>query len=110
MPLLHIVDLTQFLDIINTSQSPVIVDFYASWCGPCKAIAPSFEKCANMEECSNLLFVKVNVDDAPEISEYCQVSAMPTFRAYFKGEKLTEFKGASLQKLEDMVNHCLAVE
>lgn len=91
------------------SQAPVIIDFTATWCGPCKSIAPVFEKCANMEECKDLIFVKVDVDEGEEIASVCNVSAMPTFQAYYKNEKIHQFTGASIQNLEDMVNKCLAL-
>ena len=55
----------------------VIIDFYADWCGPCKRIAPEFEKLA--EKYTDVVFLKVNVDNSEKLSEFYSVSALPTF-------------------------------
>ena len=80
----------------------VVVDFTASWCGPCRMIGPKFAKLS--EEHPDVKFVKVDVDKNSETSEACHISAMPTFHTYKKGEKLGEIVGASEQKLKDLIN------
>lgn len=62
-----------------------VVDFYATWCGPCKAMAPHLSKL--VQEYPDVEFYKVDVDESPEIAQHCGVSAMPTF-VYAKGGKL----------------------
>lgn len=62
-----------------------VVDFYATWCGPCKAMAPHLSKL--VQEYPDVDFYKVDVDESPEIAQHCGVSAMPTF-VYAKGGKL----------------------
>uniref|UniRef100_A0A8C6UAS8 Thioredoxin n=1 Tax=Neogobius melanostomus TaxID=47308 RepID=A0A8C6UAS8_9GOBI len=79
----------------------VVVDFTASWCGPCKMIAPVFEKMA--DENKDVVFLKVDVDEASDVSEKCGISSMPTFQFYKNGEKLEQFSGASEEKLRATV-------
>jgi len=65
----------------------VVADFYASWCPPCKAIAPLYEKLAGEHGVTGgLAFAKVNVDDVPEVAREYSVTAMPTFM-FFKNGK-----------------------
>merc|ERR1711985_60985 len=75
----------------------VVVDFTATWCGPCQRIAPVFAKLA--EEMADIKFVKVDVDENEETAAECGISAMPTFQFYKSGTKLGEFSGASEEKI-----------
>lgn len=63
--------------IIDSNESSIIIDFYADWCGPCKKIAPIFQKLSL--ENPDILFLKINVDEDETISENFQVKALPTF-------------------------------
>ncbi|GAA5996158.1 thioredoxin family protein [Rhodotorula paludigena] len=75
-----------------------VVDFHATWCGPCHAIAPVFEKLANQYR--GVTFCKVDVDKAQEIARAYRISAMPTF-VFIKGErKVHEVKGANAAAIE----------
>merc|ERR1712035_73033 len=67
----------------------VVVDFTASWCGPCKQIGPHFEKLSNEAENKNVIFLKV------EVSEHCGIQCMPTFMFFKNGSKVFEFSGAN---------------
>merc|ERR1711998_316770 len=79
----------------------VVVDFTASWCGPCQRIAPVFTKLA--EEMPDVVFVKVDVDENEETAQACGIQAMPTFQFYKGGAKLHEFSGASEDKIREAI-------
>lgn len=67
------------------SDLPVFVDFYATWCGPCKRIAPMLEK-ASQELEDKAVFLKVNIDDMPELSKTYQIRSIPTVLCFEKGK------------------------
>ncbi|XP_045921840.1 thioredoxin-like [Micropterus dolomieu] len=73
----------------------VVVDFTAAWCGPCKQIGPAFEEESRKAENVNVIFLKVDVDEAEDVSAFCKISCMPTFQFYKNGEKVDEFSGAN---------------
>lgn len=75
----------------------VVIDFYANWCGPCKRIAPTFEKLA--EEFKQVTFLKVNVDESPDLTEMFDVNAMPTFVFLVDGKVVQTVEGADLNKI-----------
>uniref|UniRef100_A0A8C4EBJ2 Thioredoxin domain-containing protein n=1 Tax=Dicentrarchus labrax TaxID=13489 RepID=A0A8C4EBJ2_DICLA len=66
----------------------VVVDFTATWCGPCKQIGPIFEEQSLKPENKNVIFLKVDVDEAEDVSSSCNISCMPTFQFYKNGEKV----------------------
>jgi thioredoxin 1 len=76
----------------------LLVDFTASWCGPCKMIGPYFEELA--AKYPGVVFVKVDVDDLDDVALECGISAMPTFQLYSNGVKVEELTGADKGKLE----------
>lgn len=77
----------------------VVVDFFATWCGPCKRIAPALEKMS--EEMSDVVFLKVDVDELQDLAAEQSVSAMPTFFFFKKGTKIHEVVGASEAKIKE---------
>jgi thioredoxin len=88
--------------IAQSSSQLVVVDFYADWCGPCKAIAPKVTKLA--EEKPHVAFYKVNVDVVSTHAEVQTVEALPTFRFYKNGKVVDELKGAAYDQLVQLVN------
>ena len=85
----------------ESKASLVVIDFTASWCGPCQFIAPHYEDMA--KEMPNITFVKIDVDEAEDLAAQCGVQAMPTFQFYKGGQKVDEFRGADVKSLRAMV-------
>ncbi|XP_030018073.1 thioredoxin b isoform X2 [Sphaeramia orbicularis] len=87
MPVTYIECLDDFKGALQgAGDKLVVVDFTATWCGPCKTIAPFFEELSNTH--ANVVFLKVDVDEAADVSQECGISCMPTFHFYKKGEKV----------------------
>ena len=82
-------------------KGKVLVDFYADWCGPCKAMKPTLEK---FEESSNVPLVKVNVDEEPEISQKYGIRGIPCFILVEDGSQVSKKVGMqSIDQLLDLV-------
>lgn len=85
----------------KSRDSVVFVKFSASWCGPCRVVAPLFEELAKKNP--RVVFLKVDVDDAEEIAALENVTTMPTVRVYRNGRSLGEVKGASKSEIIGLV-------
>ncbi|KAF8167246.1 thioredoxin-like protein [Crassisporium funariophilum] len=94
--------LAQFKEIIN-GKTPAIIDFWATWCGPCRAISPVLDKFSDQAEFEGVKFYKVDVDAQAEIGQEVGIRAMPTFMLFQNGSKAGELVGANPQKLQDLV-------
>ncbi|OTA65793.1 thioredoxin-domain-containing protein [Hypoxylon sp. EC38] len=87
-PLHHISSLAE-LQKLFASTTYVAVDFYADWCGPCKAIAPHYEQLAKQHSAPGVLaFAKVNVDKAQDAARAHGITAMPTFMFFKEGRQV----------------------
>ena len=87
-------------DNLISKYDIVVCDFTATWCGPCKMIGPEFKKLAyNYKNNSRVLFVKIDVDENSEVSEMCEITCMPTFQIWNKGDKVKVLTGASHENL-----------
>lgn len=82
-----------FHTTIKDSSLPVMVDFYADWCGPCKMMSPVIEQLAQ-EYDGKLNIYKLNVDDAREIAGEYGISSIPTVIIFKDGQKVDQFIGA----------------
>lgn len=89
------------------SEVPVLVDFYADWCGPCKLVAPIVEQVAE-EYAGRVAVGKVNVDESPDLAMKYGVMSIPTFIIFRKGEIFRKTIGAQNKKsLEQALNQSL---
>ena len=87
------------------STEPVLVDFFAEWCGPCKAMAPALEQVAE-EMAGKIKVVKLDVDQNPTVTGKYGIRAMPTLMLFKNGQVAAQHTGALVQKkkLEDWIN------
>jgi thioredoxin 1 len=103
MSTLEITSPSQF-DKILTDTTAVIVDFHATWCGPCHAVAPVYAKLAEEHSSpNNVAFVKIDVDEQPEIAGKYGITAMPTFLVIKEGNVVETIRGANPPALKKAV-------
>ena len=96
-----------FDEEIGAAESPVVVDFWAEWCGPCKMIAPILEEIAG-EQAGKVVIAKLNVDDNPDIARRFDVMSIPTLIVFQDGQPVKRMVGAKgkgqlLEELSDVI-------
>jgi thiol-disulfide isomerase/thioredoxin len=96
----HVASTQQYEALKAARDRLIVVDFSAEWCGPCKAIAPEFEKLAKATPTATFLHVDV---DHVKVSDAADVRGIPTFKFYVNGELMHSFSGASVQNLQAAV-------
>ena len=96
----------QFVDevIEKSKTTPVIVDFWAPWCGPCKQLTPTLEKVVNKKK-GKIVLVKINVDENQGIASQLNIQSIPTVYGFVDGKPMDAFQGAQPEsKVEEMID------
>jgi len=93
----NIANKADFDSILKTNKV-VVLDAFATWCGPCKVIAPKVVEFS--DEFKGAHFVKLDVDEVPDVAQELGIRAMPTFLVFENGEKVKEVVGANPQALK----------
>ena len=93
MAQLEVLTDTTFDEEVNGSELPVVVDFWAEWCGPCRMVAPVLEQIAT-ENAGKLRMAKVNVDDAPSVARRYDIMSIPTLIVFQDGVAKKRIVGA----------------
>eukprot|EP00993_Chasmostoma_nieuportense_P006444 NODE_7072_length_469_cov_67.169591_g6906_i0.p2 GENE.NODE_7072_length_469_cov_67.169591_g6906_i0~~NODE_7072_length_469_cov_67.169591_g6906_i0.p2 ORF type:complete len:104 (+),score=34.06 NODE_7072_length_469_cov_67.169591_g6906_i0:63-374(+) len=99
MPVTHVTAQAEFDNLVRTGVC--VVDFFATWCGPCKAIAPKLEEMSN--EMTNVKFLKVDVDEMEELAQKVGISCMPTFKIYKNNAVVDTLEGANVEALKTKI-------
>ncbi|MBN1350774.1 thioredoxin [candidate division KSB1 bacterium] len=82
-----------FEQLIRQSEKPILVDFWAEWCGPCRMVSPAIQRIAG-EFKGSLLVIKVNVDEKPHIASQYQIQSIPTIMMFHRGQVTMRQTGA----------------
>jgi len=96
-----------FDESVGGADTPIVVDFWAEWCGPCKMIAPALEEIAN-EQSGRITIAKLNVDDNPDTARRFDVMSIPTLLVFQDGQPVKRLVGAKgkgqlLQDLSEFI-------
>ncbi len=82
-----------FEKVVLQSEIPVLVDFWAAWCGPCRMVAPVLDRIAAEHE-GKIRIVKVNVDEEPALAAQYRITSIPAMKVFKGGEEVRELIGA----------------
>jgi thioredoxin 1 len=97
MPIIHVHSVADF-DAKITEHKLAVIDAFATWCGPCRVVAPTYEKFSN--QYTNVAHLKFDVDECEELGEKLSISAMPTFVFFKNGAEVARVQGANPAALE----------
>ena len=105
---IYIKSMTEYLELVEaTNDKPMVIDFTASWCPPCKRIGPIFV--AKMADYPELVMKKVDVDEQKDIVELTKIQAFPEFKVYKDGKVVDSLTGANEGGLETLLQKAKAL-
>ena len=94
-----------FEEEVIKSEKPVLVDFWAAWCGPCQMMGPILDELASENESKNIVVGKVNVDECPLTAGKYRVMSIPTFLVFKGGEVVDQtVGGVTKEKLQELID------
>ena len=93
--ILKVTTTTEFATMLTEAQQPILVDFYADWCGPCRNLAPLINKLSN-DFSGRAKIVKINIDNAAELAQKYQISSIPCVIVFNQGKETDRFIGIKL--------------
>lgn len=100
---MRVINMDEFNNEVINSNEVAVIDFFATWCGPCKMLAPVFEEVAN--ETPNAKFFKVDIDESLDLARQYSVSSVPTIKIFRKGDLMETFVGfMPKEKLSEAIN------
>ncbi|KAK0124185.1 hypothetical protein ONS95_009167 [Cadophora gregata] len=97
----HVASNAEYDSLMATPGKLVVVEFSAEWCGPCRAMAPRFAAASN--QYSQALFIHVDIDKLSDLPDSKAIRSVPTFKFYKNGAFITDFVGASAEKLKSTI-------
>ncbi|KAK7193300.1 thioredoxin [Paraphaeosphaeria sporulosa] len=98
----------EFQTLLN-DHTYLVADFFATWCPPCKAIAPLYEQLSKANSApGKITFTKINIDEVPELAAQFQISAIPTFLIFKNGKQIEEIRSANAPALKKNVENIAA--
>jgi thioredoxin 1 len=100
----EITELEELTDILE-KNNVVVVDYWATWCGPCKMIAPFYKELDIQHD--DVYFLKVDVDEADDLASAQGIQCLPTFQVYKNKELFDTITGANKDKLKEVIEHSL---
>jgi thioredoxin 1 len=93
-----------FQQVLETSSLPVLVDFHAEWCGPCRMMGPVVDQIAT-EQQGKVTVAKLNIDDAPEIASRFGITSIPTLIVFKNGQPVASSRGAQSKTTIEKLIH-----